>query len=55
MISKQLKADYLDFLTDKLNNMDYSEVDSFFEEHDLSEFEIEELLRLPLFVEVDEI
>ena len=37
---------YLEHLAERLNDMDYSEIDSFCEEHSLSEDDIEELLNL---------
>jgi hypothetical protein len=37
---------YLSHLSDRLNDMDYSEIDSFCEENELSEDDIEELLGL---------
>jgi len=55
MISKQLKAEYLDFWTDNLSNVKFSDIALFCDEHNLSEDEIEELLQIPLFVEEDKI
>lgn len=55
MLSKKIITEYLDWWTDGLNGLDYSDIDVFCSEHDLNDDEIEELLNLPLFVEEDKI
>lgn len=53
-MKESLLSDYLDYLNDYLANLDYSNIDDFAEEHNLSERDIEELLSLPISVSVDD-
>jgi hypothetical protein len=53
-MKESLLSDYLDYLNDYLTNFDYSNIDGFAEEHNLSERDIEELLSLPISVTVDD-
>jgi hypothetical protein len=50
-MTEDLKAAYLVYLTYKINDLDYSDIDSFLEDHNIStDYETMELLNLPLKV-----
>lgn len=54
-MNEQLKKQWLEYLTDRVNSFDYSEVDGFFEDYssngnDVSESDIEDLLNIPKVV-----
>ncbi len=54
MISKKLKQEYLDFLTEMIHDFGYSDIDCFAEDNELSEKEVKELLNLNKDLEVFE-
>jgi hypothetical protein len=46
MLSEEIISSYEEYWEDKIANLDYSDIDAFAEENNLSEDEIEELLSL---------
>ena len=50
-MKENLKREYLEFIQDMISNFDYSNIDGFCEDNELSEDEVEELLSLRLKVE----
>jgi hypothetical protein len=50
-MKENLKREYLEFIQDRVNNFDYSDIDGFCEDNELLEDEVEELLSLRLRVE----
>ena len=50
----KIKKAYLEYLTNRVNDMDYSEIDCFCEDNELSEDDIQAIQSLPLKVVVDE-
>ena len=50
----ELKAEYLGYLTEMINDLDYSNIDCFAEEHELDEDDINELLSLDLEIVIKE-
>lgn len=49
-MTEDLKKKYLDFLSEKLNNFDYFDVDSFMEDNKVSDKDAEKLLAMSLSV-----
>ena len=50
MLNKPLLKDYLEYLTDKINDQDFTDIDTFIDDHDLTDTEMDALMELDLEV-----
>jgi len=53
-MTKEIRAKYLEYLTERVNDFDYFDIDVFAEENNLQDDEADKLLELPLKVIIKE-
>jgi hypothetical protein len=53
-MNNQLKSDFLNYLTDVVNDFEYGDIDGFIEDYELSEEDIDECFKLVRNVNVVE-